>query len=88
MNPNRIKAATNFLKTLEDTQVVLDIMQDRMDSDILKVITDYAKVMTNAKSKTSIPDEDFISCTLILGYLLKTHVDREDLSSMFKGCDD
>jgi hypothetical protein len=75
----KIKAAEKFLKSLENPQVTMDIMLDRIDLQMLHVINNYAELISKVKNKTSIDEKDLLTCSIIIGYLLKSHVDRYEL---------
>jgi len=79
----RVKAAENFLKSLEDPTVTMDVMLDRVDVQILYVIHNYADLISKVKNKTDIEEKDIITCAMIIGYLLKSHLDRYDLEQNF-----
>jgi len=76
---DKIKAAEEFLKSLEDPTTTMDIMLDRIDVQMLHVIHNYAELITKVKSKTTIDEKDIIACAMIMGYLLKSHLDRYEL---------
>lgn len=76
---DKIKVAEEFLKTLEDPTATMDIMLDRIDVQILYVIHNYSELISKVKYKTNIEEKDIITCSIIIGYLLKSHLDRYDL---------
>lgn len=76
---NKVKAAEDFLKSLENPKITMDIMLDRVDLHILYVIYNYADLISKVKGKTNIEEKDIIICTMIIGYLLKGHLDRFEL---------
>ena len=76
---NKVKAAEAFLKSLENPALTMEIMLDRVDLHILYVIYNYAELISKVKSKTSIEEKDIITCAMIIGYLLKGHLDRYEL---------
>jgi len=81
---NKIKAAEEFLKSLENPQITMDVMLDRIDVHMLYVINNYAELISKAKSKTNIQEKDIVTCSMIIGYLLKTHLDRYELEQNLK----
>lgn len=81
---DKIKEAEKFLKSLEDPEVTMDIMLDRMDVQILYVIHNYSDLISQAKSKTNVEEKDIITCSMIIGYLLKSHLDRFELEEQLK----
>lgn len=80
---NRVKAAENFLKSLENPENMMDIMYDRMDIHMLYVINNYAELISKVKDKTTLAEKDIVSCSIIIGYLLKGHLDRHELEEIF-----
>jgi len=82
---DKIKVAENFLKSLEDPTMTMDIMLDRVDVQMLYVIHNYAELISKVKSKTTIEEKDIITCAMIIGYLLKGHLDRYDLEQTLAG---
>ena len=76
---DKIRSAEEFLKSLEEPSVTMDIMLDRVDVQILQVINNYATLISRVKHKTDIEEKDIITCSMIIGYLLKTHLDRYEL---------
>lgn len=81
---DRVKAAEKFLKSLEDPTITMDVMLDRVDVQILYVIHNYAELISKVKNKTDIEEKDIITCAMIIGYLLKSHLDRYDLEQNFQ----
>lgn len=80
----KVKIAEEFLKSLEDPQETMDIMLDRIDVPTLQVINNYAGLISRVKRKTTFEQKDIVSCSIIIGYLLKGHLDRYDLDQRFK----
>ncbi|MEI7473750.1 MAG: hypothetical protein WCK67_03135 [bacterium] len=76
---DKITEAENFLKSLEDPDVTMDIMLDRMDVQILYVIHNYSDLISKVKDKTTLEQKEIITCSMIIGYLLKSHLDRFEL---------
>ncbi|MDD3014593.1 MAG: hypothetical protein PHC34_12900 [Candidatus Gastranaerophilales bacterium] len=76
---DKIKAAEEFLKSLEEPSVTMDMMLDRIDVHMLYVIHNYAELISKVKNRTNIEEKDIITCAMIIGYLLKTHLDRYEL---------
>ena len=81
----KIKAAEKFLKSLESSSITMDMMLDRVDIEMLYVIHNYADLISKIKDKTNIADKDIITCAMIIGYLLKSHIDRYELNQSFGG---
>lgn len=77
---NKVKAAEDFLKSLENPQITMDIMVDRIDVQMLYVINNYADLISKVRRKiNSLEEKDIITCLMIIGYLLKSHLDRYEL---------
>lgn len=76
---NKVKVAEDFLKSLENPTTTMDIMLDRVDVQILYVINNYSELINKVKSRTSIEEKDVLTCAMIIGYLLKGHLDRYEL---------
>ncbi len=79
MDQNKVKAAEDFLRSLENPQITMDIMFDRIDVQMLYVINNYAALISKIKTKTAIDEKDIMTCSMIIGYLLKGHLDRYEL---------
>lgn len=80
----RVESATEFLKSLEDPSVTSDVMVDRMDTEVLQVITNYSELILKVKDKTKVNERELLTCSMILGYLLKGHIDRFELEESLK----
>jgi hypothetical protein len=88
MNSKKVESAKNFLKSLENPSITIKVMTDRMDNEILQVITNYSDLISKIKGKSKVDDKDLLTCTMILGFLLKGHIDRYDLEENLKGLKD
>ncbi|MFA6988850.1 MAG: hypothetical protein WC197_02170 [Candidatus Gastranaerophilaceae bacterium] len=84
MTSKKMESAQNFLKSLESPSTTIKIMTDRMDTETLQVITNYSDLISKVKQKTTVNDKDLFTCTMILGFLLKGHIDRYDLEKNLK----
>lgn len=80
----KVKIAEEFLKSLENPEKTMDIMLDRLDVQTLFVINNYADLISKVKSKTALQEKDIVSCSIIIGFLLKGHLDRFELEKNFK----
>jgi hypothetical protein len=76
---SRVAVIDNFLKGLQDSNTTMSLMVDRMDLEVLSSINNYSETISKIKGNTTLSDKDIISCAMILGYLLKGHIDRYDL---------
>ena len=82
---NKVKAAEDFLKSLENPQITMDIMLDRIDAQMLYVINNYASLISRVRRKsTTLGEKDIVTCSMIIGYLLKSHLDRYELEQSLK----
>lgn len=82
---NKVKAAEDFLKSLEDPQITMDIMLDRIDIQMLYVINNYAGLISKVRKKSaSLEEKDIVTCSMIIGYLLKSYLDRYELEQSLK----
>jgi len=82
---NKVKAAEDFLKSLENPQITMDIMIDRIDVQMLYVINNYADLISKVRKKTDcLEEKDIVTCSMIIGYLLKSHLDRYELEQSLK----
>lgn len=80
---NKIKIAENFLRSLEDPDSTVALMNERMDTKLLYVIHNYAGLINKTKKRLSLNDKDIIASAMIIGYLLKGHMDRYDIEKAF-----
>jgi hypothetical protein len=62
----------------------MDLMTDRMNLQVLEVIIDYAELLARARKDSGLSVKNAISSSLIIGYLLKSHVDRCELEQNLK----
>lgn len=82
---NKVKAAEDFLKSLENPQVTMDVMLDRIDVQMLYVINNYSGLISKVRRKSStLEEKDIVTCSMIIGYLLKSHLDRYELEQSLK----
>ena len=81
---DKIKSAEEFLKSLEEPSITMDIMLDRIDVQMLYVINNYAELISKVKNKASMQEKDIVVCSMIIGYLLKTHLDRYELEASWQ----
>ena len=79
----KVKVAEEFLKSLENPGETMDIMLDRVDFQMLYVINNYADLISKVRNKTTLGKKDIVSCAIIIGYLLKGHLDRYELEKNF-----
>lgn len=81
---DKVKSAENFLRSLEDSDVTRATMVDRMDSDIVSVINNYSRLLSKVKDKAGVDTTDLVTCSLIIGYLLNSHVQRYEMEKVFR----
>ncbi len=81
MDDVRVKKLEKFLKSLEDRDNTFSLMMDRMDSSSRHVMQEYAKLIN--EKVDCFQEVDKITASLMVGYLLKSHVDRLDIEDRF-----
>lgn len=79
---NKFQTAKDFLKQLEDPQFTTDLLLNRIDSSIIYVINNYSENILKAKKSKNITEKDIVSSSIIIGYLLKSHLDRYELEKV------
>lgn len=72
-----------FLASLKD-DTSMDLMTDRMNLQVLEVIIDYAKSIARARKDAGLSVKESISSALIMGYLLRSHLERYELEQCLK----
>lgn len=82
LNQERINELNKFLLNLENPDNTMDVMVDRVDINALTVMHNYSEAISIVQHKTSIPSGDIITCAMIIGYLIKSHTDRLDMTNM------
>lgn len=82
---SKIKIAEDFLKSLEDSKTTVDLMNERMDSKLLYVIHNYAELISKARDRMDVSEKDIIASAMIMGFLLKGHMDRYELEKKLNG---
>ena len=60
------------------------LMADRIDPQVLEAINDYAELLDSARKNVGISVKEVISSSLIMGYLLKSHIERYELEQCLK----
>lgn len=80
---NKQKIAESFLKSLEDQDNTVSLMTERMDPKLLYVIHNYAELITKTKERLELSDKDIVASAMIIGFLLKSHMDRYELEKRF-----
>ncbi len=75
--------AEKFLKSLENAQTTFSIMTSRIDIPTLYVIKKFANLIAKSqKNKESFSLADMLESSLIVGYLLRSHVERYELEQL------
>lgn len=82
---NKVKVAERFLRSLEDPTNTVSLMNERMDTKLLYVIHNYAELITKVQKRLSLTPKDVIASSMIIGFLLKGHMDRYDLEKSIEG---
>ena len=78
---SKIEEAKKFLHSLEDSKITYNLMVDRLDGETLLAIQNYAQLISKAASSFEI--EDLVASAMIMGSLLKSHMDRFDIEQRF-----
>ena len=74
----------DFLNSLDDSELTFSLIGDKIDEKTLKSIDSYAKIISRKRRELEISDNELISSSMILGFLLKSYIDREDLEKIYK----
>ncbi len=78
------KQIKKFFTSLEKSKKTEKLMEERMNLEVLQAINDYAELLDMARNNVDISVKDVISSSLIIGYLLKSHIDRYELEQCLK----
>ena len=78
------KQIKKFFTSLEKTKKTEKLMAERMNLQVLEAINDYAELLDSARNNVDISVKDVISSSLIMGFLLKAHLDRYELEQCLK----
>jgi len=79
MNKNKIKEVQKFLKELEDPSQMMGLVIERLPHEVLVEINNYIKLIVDVKHKAVLNTSEIIYYSMIIGYLLKGHMDRFEL---------
>jgi hypothetical protein len=79
MNKNKIKEVQKFLKELEDPSQMMGLVIERLPHEVLVEINNYIKLIVDVKHKAVLNTSEIIYYSMIIGYLLKGHIDRFEL---------
>lgn len=82
---DKVKCAQEFLRSLEQHNVTTNMMAERMDVQILHVMKNYSGLIAKIKDKINMEDKEILTCSMIMGYLLKGHLDRLELEERMNG---
>lgn len=84
MEKSVVDAANEFLKNLEDPDFTFNMMTTRIDPQLIFVINNYASAIAEVfnRGTTKLSPHDYVTCSLIIGYLLKSHIDRYQLAAL------
>ena len=84
MKTDLAKSAKDFLHTLENAGTCSKLMRDRISPEVLEVMDKYSKLIsdTNISKGNKVSPTELISCAMVIGYLLKSHVDRMELNKL------
>ena len=78
------KQIKKFFTSLEKTKKNEKLMVDRIDPQVLEAINDYAELLDRARKNVGISVKDVISSSLIMGFLLRSHLERYELEQCLK----
>jgi len=78
------KQIKKFFTRLEKPKKNEKLMVDRMNLEVLEAIYEQAELLDRARKNLDISVKDVISGSLIMGYLLKSHLDRYELEQCLK----
>jgi len=81
---DKVIAAKEFLKGLENPLTTQNLMFDRIDVQMLCVIDNHAELIAKVKDRSKLELKDLVAVSMILGFLLKTHLDRYELAECLK----
>jgi len=73
----------NFLESFRDNSSVFKLMYEGLDETTLKSMQSYARVISQEREKFEISDNELISSSMVLGFLLKSYLDREKLNRIY-----
>ena len=76
---DKIQIVEEFFRNLEDTELVETMISDRIDKQVLEMMDKYALTISQVRHSIGLSEADLLSNTMIIGYLLKAHLDRSEL---------
>jgi hypothetical protein len=80
MNNKKVKFAKDFMNSMKDPDVCSVLMKDMIDPAVLIFISEYASKVAQTEGRSGIDTESISISSMILGYMLKGHIDRQDLN--------
>jgi ribosome-binding protein aMBF1 (putative translation factor) len=81
---DKIKAFEEFLMDLEATENIDTLIDDRLSDELLEIIERYSQVIMQIKEKAGLSEEELVSSSIVIGFLLKGHLDRYELEQSIK----
>lgn len=78
---NKIKSGQDFLSSLMNDEVVRNMVVDRVSNESAHIISEYSKILAQAVGS----NYENISAVMLMGYLLKTHIDRYEIERSMNG---
>jgi len=81
---NLTQESEKFFTSLEDKDTTMRLMLGRMPYHVLSAIEDQAKLIRKVKISCNESDEKIVATAMIIGYLLKGHLDRCELEENLK----
>lgn len=82
---DKIKSAEAFLRSLENPNTTMNLMMDRIDEQMLCIINNYSELIAKVKEKSGLDQKDLVSCSIIIGFLLRSELTRIDMEESLKG---
>jgi hypothetical protein len=80
MSNDRKKHIDSLWESLADYTTTTSMITDRIDDEMLCVMSDKAKKLA---LHTDMNSEDRLYCALVMGYLLNSQVTRYDIQKVF-----
>jgi hypothetical protein len=80
MDEKKVQSLTNYLRSLENIDIVYNNMVDKIDESSLRVMEIYSKDISKIFNKIDMNEKDIVMCAMILGFLLKSYSYRYDIA--------
>lgn len=76
--------AIKFLNNLNDQKTINDLINDRIDAEIIELFQEYSNLIAIVADKDKFTDSQKIFCAMQIGYLLKGHLYRHEIEQSIK----